>query len=151
MLKRRKMRNLVLNYKVQMTHWLYFFSLSMGVMSAVVIWGLWTFVQFLSSPAFVVQSNMDLELHSTMVGLANEILKVTAGLFLAYTFLSFFLSLIMTHRIFGPLVPIKRFINELKSGNYDAQLILRKHDQMTDVAQELRDLAKVLKQRVGSK
>jgi hypothetical protein len=146
-IRRRKMRNLLLNYKVQMSHWLYFFSLSMGIMSAVVIWSLWTFVSFLSSPMFVVQSNMDLELHSTLVGLANQILKVTAGLFLAYTILSFFLSLVMTHRIFGPLVPIKRYINELKSGNFDAQLILRKHDHMKDLAEELKSLAAVLKQK----
>jgi HAMP domain-containing protein len=148
--RRRRLRNIVLNFRVQLKHWLYFFSLSMAVMSTVVLWGLYSFVQFLQSPSFASISGMDFEIRASVVSMANEILKVTAIIFAMYGLLSLLMSLIMTHRIFGPIVPIKRFINDLKAGNYDASLTLRKHDEMKDVAEELKSLAAVLKQKYGS-
>lgn len=48
------------------------------------------------------------------------------------------------HRIFGPVIPIKRQIEELKKGNYAARGALRKHDEFTDVMDALNELAEHL-------
>ena len=52
------------------------------------------------------------------------------------------LWLMELHR--GPTIAFKRHINALKSGDYSARILLRRHDAFNDVAHELNDLAEIL-------
>jgi len=47
----------------------------------------------------------------------------------------------ITHRIVGPMVPIMRFIRELREGRYQSRLIIRGKDDLQDLADELNQLA----------
>lgn len=66
---------------------------------------------------------------------------------LVLTVLIFTAGVIFGQRIFGPMVPIMRLIDELKAGNYSARGKLRKNDEFKDVMENLNDLAAKLEKR----
>jgi signal transduction histidine kinase len=53
-------------------------------------------------------------------------------------------SFAMSRRIFGPIVSIKRQIEELRKKNYSSRGKLRKDDEFQDVMEELNELASQL-------
>jgi signal transduction histidine kinase len=53
----------------------------------------------------------------------------------------------LTHRFYGPIIAINRFISELKKGNYSARITLRQKDELQDVAKHLNELAESLGQK----
>jgi methyl-accepting chemotaxis protein len=57
---------------------------------------------------------------------------------------AFLLGIQMSHRIYGPLVPLQRQIGEIKKGNYAARVKLRKHDELVELQDSLNDLAESL-------
>lgn len=67
---------------------------------------------------------------------------------LTYCF-AFVLGLIITHKIFGPLVPIQRALDQLKAGDYSARVLLREKDeeQMKQLATSINELASVLERK----
>ena len=60
---------------------------------------------------------------------------------------SFVFALVMSHRIAGPQVAIKAYIEALKEGNYDYDRGLRPSDELTEIMAAPRDLEPVLKAR----
>jgi HAMP domain-containing protein len=58
---------------------------------------------------------------------------------------SMILWVIYSHRIFGPVVPIRRHLARLIAGNYDEKMTLRKNDEFKEIARDLNRLAEVLK------
>ncbi len=54
-----------------------------------------------------------------------------------------------THRMYGPMISINRFIEELKRGNYSARLKTREHDDFQDLVGRLNLLAEALHARHG--
>jgi signal transduction histidine kinase len=57
------------------------------------------------------------------------------------------ITTIYTHRLIGPTLPIRRHIKALRDGLYSHRVVLRKHDGLQDVADELNALAKTLEER----
>ena len=47
----------------------------------------------------------------------------------------------LSHRIYGPMVPIKRLIGNLTAGEYDKRIRLRANDEFVDIADALNALA----------
>ncbi len=70
------------------------------------------------------------------------------GLLLTLTILA--LGVLVSKRIYGPMVPTVRFIKELRAGNYAARGKLRKGDEFQELMDELNGLASDLQTRVGS-
>lgn len=64
--------------------------------------------------------------------------------FICVTAVGFLIWLKVSHRIFGPLVPISRHIRELQQGNYSSRVHLRKDDFMLDLKDDLNILAETL-------
>jgi hypothetical protein len=67
------------------------------------------------------------------------------GLFLLYFLLqafAFVLGLFMSHKIFGPLVPIRKFVDDLKNDQPTTPIVLRKNDEpmLIELAQDLNEL-----------
>jgi hypothetical protein len=54
-----------------------------------------------------------------------------------------------THRMYGPMISINRFIEELKRGNYSARLKTREKDDFQDLVLRLNGLAESLHARHG--
>lgn len=57
------------------------------------------------------------------------------------------MGLSISHRLFGPIVPIRNFIAQLKSGNFAARGSLRKNDEFQDLMKDLNELAESLEKR----
>jgi signal transduction histidine kinase len=55
--------------------------------------------------------------------------------------------LILSHRIYGPLVPIKRFIQQIREGDYAARVSIRDEDELHDLVVELNEMAVTLEKR----
>jgi signal transduction histidine kinase len=55
--------------------------------------------------------------------------------------------LILSHRIYGPLVPIKRFIQQIREGDYAARVSIRDEDELHDLVVELNEMAMTLEKR----
>ena len=56
----------------------------------------------------------------------------------------------LTHRYYGPLVSIERYLDQLSEGNYSAQVAVRKNDELIELVGKLNTLAETLRERHGS-
>lgn len=69
----------------------------------------------------------------------GSILAVVATSGICFAFVVF-----LTHRFYGPLVPIHRHIEELKKGNFTSRLKVRKKDELQELCDQLNDLSEEL-------
>ena len=53
----------------------------------------------------------------------------------------------LSHRIYGPMIPFTRHIEELKAGNYTSRIRLRKTDDLVEIQEALNDLAESLEHK----
>ncbi len=60
-------------------------------------------------------------------------------------------SIIFSHRIAGPLPKIYQALRAIGQGDFDVKLILRKHDELKELAEIINAMADNLKQRDGQK
>ena len=57
----------------------------------------------------------------------------------------------VTHKYYGPLVSIERFVDSIANGDYSQRLVLRRGDELQVVAKKLNQMAENLESRHGSK
>ncbi|MCB9229017.1 MAG: hypothetical protein H6618_05340 [Deltaproteobacteria bacterium] len=69
--------------------------------------------------------------------------------FLIFMTVTFSIAVSLTHRYYGPLVSIDRFIDDLIRGKYSSRIHVRSKDELQDLAKKLNQLAEVL-ERQGS-
>lgn len=65
--------------------------------------------------------------------------------FLSAFIITFFSTIIITHRFFGPTISIDRYIDSLINKKFDASLNLRNTDEMHEIANKLLTLGSELK------
>jgi signal transduction histidine kinase len=58
-----------------------------------------------------------------------------------------FLSIRLSNRIYGPLVPLMRHIQNMKQGVYSSRVVLRQNDELTELRDALNELAAILEAR----
>ena len=74
------------------------------------------------------------------------IIGSTVVLFVATTF---YVAVHYTHKIYGPLVSINRFVDELLEERVPSKLALRDGDELQDLAAKLNELADKMRAKVG--
>lgn len=72
-----------------------------------------------------------------------------ALVFLAFIGLMFMLVFRLTHRYYGPLVSIERFVDEMSAGQYSRRVKIRKGDELQRLADKLNNMAVSLERRHG--
>jgi signal transduction histidine kinase len=87
------------------------------------------------------------EIISAIQGSLSSATYVAFGLMILVTGLAFAVGVRLSHRIYGPIVPINRFIEALSSGEYTARIALRKGDDMIELKDALNRLAEALEKR----
>ena len=75
------------------------------------------------------------------------LLIITFAASLGCAFLAMAAGLKVSHRIFGPLIPINRQITALVEGNYSARITLRDKDDLNEIRDGLNLLATTLETR----
>ena len=73
-----------------------------------------------------------------------------AVLLVGYVIGMFVLVFKLTHRYYGPLVSIERFIEEISKGKYKNRVKIRQKDELQRLADRLNDMAASLEKRHGS-
>lgn len=68
-------------------------------------------------------------------------LSAAAGLILLFVLITLYASIKYTHEIYGPLVSIHRFLDDLLSGRKPGVINLRESDQLQDLANKLNSIA----------
>lgn len=82
------------------------------------------------------------------VPLAAMILALVLVYLLLYGF-AFLLGLVISHRLYGPMVAVERFVARLREGDYSARLALRRRDdaKVRALADNLNELAADLEKK----
>ncbi len=62
----------------------------------------------------------------------------------------FYGALMFSHRIAGPLPKIYKALENIGDGNFDVKLVLRKHDELVELAESINRMAARLKQKGAS-
>ena len=65
----------------------------------------------------------------------------------AYVAASVLVALFHSHRMLGPVVPLRRHVEALKNGDYASRIQLRKRDAHGELADDLNELASLLASR----
>jgi hypothetical protein len=141
----RKARNLLLRPAFQLKLPLYILLLSMAFLVLGVLFGNLYFQQtYMSTLATSTQP----EYLQQVIARQTQEFKLLSLLLLAvYAALVTVITTIYTHRLIGPTLPIRRHIKALRDGLYSHRVVLRKHDGLQDVADDLNALAKTLEER----
>lgn len=95
------------------------------------------------------------DMHSTRVAMPEEavyfytsllsILNIASGCLVLLGVLTVTLFLMESHKVLGPLVAIRRQLEQLSLGNYQERIHIRTHDEWQDMARHLNRLAEILK------
>lgn len=65
-------------------------------------------------------------------------------LLIGYSIATFIIAVLLTHRIYGPLVSISNFLDLLIKGDYSKRVTIRKKDELKELVSKLNKLAESL-------
>lgn len=141
---KRRWRNYLLNRQFQLKFSLYFIAIVLavvGVMMASI------FSLLLDLRLKILEFyGADITLQAHIDKAVFEITIISLLILAGFSVMSFFYSLIITHRIAGPIMVICRYIDDLKAGKYEGNRHLRYHDELKPIMTGLNELAEILKQ-----
>lgn len=142
--KQRQIRNYLINPAFQLKYTLYFFVTGMCVIGVLLM----VIYQKIESLRFSVANHSEGDV-SAVLTMIND-LMVDTSLIALYTvmgfaLISFVYSVVISHRVAGPVVAIVRYIEEIRSGTADPQRKLRKYDELSPIMDALNKLAASLK------
>ncbi len=105
----------------------------------------WQQYQHVMSIFKVVDPNLQWEVVTNDVFFVNTI-KISV-LFLLFMLITMAMVFKLTHRYYGPLVSIEKFVDQVADGNYSSRVSLRKKDELQRLAAKLNTMAESLEQR----
>jgi HAMP domain-containing protein len=134
--KRRSLRNILISPESQIRYGAIYLAMTIVANLAVTAFGLNLYYYWVNN------SGGGTILLAMIIG---GCVVVTLAMY-AFAFL---LGLMITHKIFGPIIPIQRTLNQLKAGEYSARVTLRKTDeiQMKLLAESINELAAQLEKK----
>jgi methyl-accepting chemotaxis protein len=140
--ERRKARNFLLKPGIQLRLPLYVLLLSFTFVLLAVLFGNLYFEQTYIT---LLQSTTQSEYVQRVLARQTQEFKLLAMLLLSgYVLLMIVITVIYTHRLIGPAIPMLRHVRALQEGRYTHRVSLRKHDAFTELADQLNKLAETL-------
>lgn len=79
----------------------------------------------------------------------GEIIWAVVSAAAVLTVFALLTGIVLSHKLFGPLISIKRHIAALREGQYSARLQIRRDDDLGEMRDALNDLAEALENRHG--
>ena len=83
----------------------------------------------------------------------NEVFRTNAirigFVFVAYLVVLFGVVFRLTHRYYGPLVSVERFVNDITEGRYNKRATIRTNDELQRLVARLNRMAETLERRHG--
>lgn len=145
---KRSVRSFLLEPFRQVKIGLYFIGLTFGFTALLV--GL--FLQVMYDQHARTMQLLQMSDGSTFWDLFANPIVLTGFLQIGIALILFFLitlatSIVLTHRIYGPLISIRRHIGRLKNGGFDSRVHIRDKDDLHALADDLNQLAEALQAR----
>ena len=143
---RRYLRNLLISPHRQLRFGLYFLG------AGLIFGGAMSWVLFeINAQHFTLARELGKDSMEWMDGAAQVAARSKfriGALCTAYLWYILYSTVVYTHRVYGPLVAIKRFIGDLGEGNFAGRLQIRKKDELQDLVESLNRLAERLENGV---
>ncbi len=144
----RSMKNILLRPEFQLKYSFYFVGMTLITMGAVFLLFLLSLEDMISTLAVVYR------IEPEVIGAIQQSLKTatftTIVVGALFGMISVSLGIILTHRLIGPMVPIRRLIKQLAEGQYGVQGRLRTKDDYQEVMNDLNKLSQALSERHGN-
>lgn len=144
----RSMKNILLRPEFQLKYSFYFVGMTLVTMGAVFLLFLLSLEDMIATLAVVYR------IEPEVIGAIQQSLKTatftTIVVGALFGLISVSLGIILTHRLIGPMVPIRRLIQQLTEGQYGVQGRLRTKDDYQDVMSDLNKLSESLSKRHGN-
>lgn len=140
----RKVRNFLLKPSFQLRYGFYF--LGIGAFCGLSIhWLIYRDIRDAVVDYYLTKSDKNIIewLDPTIVSLSHTHLVFM----LIFTLVCFAFGIYITHRVVGPVVAIKRQIENLRQGNYKVRVSLRAGDELKEIAEQLNMLAEELQDK----
>ena len=141
----RKARNFLLMPALELKLALYFLLLSFAFVLITILFGKLFFEQTYitlienTTQADYVNAVIDQQIH--------KFKSLSLLLLAAYVVMVVVLAAVYTHRMIGPMIPIKRHVKALQDGLYSRRVKLREYDCFQGLADELNVLAETLEKQ----
>ncbi len=146
--KNRNLKSLLIEPFQQMKFGLYMLAI---FVLFVCITGFLIFKTFLEQYRNVMEVFQVVDPHQQWELITNNVFYSNAlilGGFFVFSLLAILVIVIrLTHRYYGPIVAIERFVDALIRGNYNAKVVLRNKDELQELAAKLNELAVALRKR----
>jgi hypothetical protein len=85
---------------------------------------------------------------SLTIGKLSNPMMIIGSMVMMFVGTTFYVAVHYTHKIYGPLVSINRFVDELLEERIPSKLLLRDGDELQDLAIKLNELADKMKAKV---
>ena len=144
----RKIKNIVVEPMKQYKYALMNFCIMIIGAFAVMSILLQTVQRLLGQAMIVAGADPEL-LNLAVAGQARAFMLRAALLFPILGLGCMAIALRLTHRFLGPQISIKRHIQRMIDGDYDAKCMIRRDDELHEVANKLNELAAALRERRG--
>jgi hypothetical protein len=118
-----------------------------GIIAQSAIIGTVVFLMHRSIATLTETYHLDPEVGATIANSITNGLILTMLVATAVAMFAILYGIKLSHRIYGPMVPFQRHIEELKNGNYKARIRLRKDDELIEIRDALNDLAITLEEK----
>lgn len=143
-MRKRKLRNYLVEPKFQIKFGLFFFGFGLFAST------LTQFIVYLNYEKLSQQIGAAKHLSpADQVWITengqNVLLQQLGLLGLIFALICFGFGIVITHRVYGPLRKINRFVHHLAEGDYSGFLILRTNDELKELARNLNTLCDRLK------
>jgi HAMP domain-containing protein len=140
--ERRKARNFLLKPGIQLRLPLYVLLLSFTFLLLGVLFGNLYFEQtYITLLQTTTQSEY---VQQVLARQTQDFKELVLLLLTGYVLLVLVVTVIYTHRLIGPAIPLLRHVKALQAGRYTHRVSLRKYDAFTELADELNELAESL-------
>jgi HAMP domain-containing protein len=144
---KRDIQNIFVNPRAQLKYAFVFFGGGVGIMCLYIIYFLYDLNFTIESLAntFAIAPEVAHDLNRAILTASAALLTFAASL----TLIMFAAGIALSHRIFGPMVPIQRLVQDLIKGDYKSRGSLRKRDEWQDLMKDLNTLADGLEKKNG--
>jgi hypothetical protein len=142
--------SLVIEPFKQIKFGLYVIGISMAfvtVCAGMFVWAFYEQYKHVMTIFNVVNPKLQYELVNNDVFRANA-LRIGA-VFVCYIGLVFTIVFRLTHRYYGPLVSIERFVTQMTAGQYSKRCKIREKDELHNLVTKLNEMAVKLEERHG--
>jgi methyl-accepting chemotaxis protein len=143
--KQRRLRNFVLSSK-QLWISAAVCSVSLASMAVVFIVARGVFHTFAQTLADL-QGDAGVIVMETFEDSSSTLLQISAIFAFIFSMLVFICTIMLTHRVYGPAVALKRQLKKMQDNDFENKIKLRKHDELKDVAAELNKLSDAIANR----